>query len=70
MNPPHCRTPESFAIYDHYVRDTAVSFEYETPTEEFRGQMENILWRYPYLVVWRGGRSMRRWRRHCGGWAC
>ena len=58
------------AIYDHYVRDTAVSFEYETPMEEFRGQMENILWRSSYLVVWLGRRSMRRWRRHCGGWAC
>lgn len=48
---------ELLAIYDHYVRDTAISFEYETPTEEeFRGRMENILRRYPYLVVRRDGR--------------
>ena len=39
---------ELLAIYDHYVRDTAISFEYETPTEEeFRGRMENIMRRYP-----------------------
>ena len=30
---------ELLAIYDHYVRDTAISFEYETPAdEEFRGR--------------------------------
>ena len=48
---------ELLAIYDHYVRDTAISFEYETPAEEeFRGRMENIMRRYPYLAVRRDGR--------------
>ena len=49
---------ELLDIYDHYVRDTAISFEYETPTEEeFRGRMENIMRRYPYLAVRRMGAS-------------
>ena len=31
-------------IYDYYVRNTAVSFEYETPSlEEFTGRMEHTL---------------------------
>ena len=35
-------------IYDYYVRNTAVSFEYETPSlEEFTGRMEPTLDRYP-----------------------
>ena len=46
------------AIYAPYVRDTAISFEYETPAEEeFRGRMENIMRRYPYLVARRMGAS-------------
>ena len=49
---------ELLDIYDHYVRDTAISFEYETPAEEeFRGRMENIMRRYPYLAVRRMGAS-------------
>ena len=44
-------------IYDYYVRNTAVSFEYETPSlEEFTGRMEHTLARYPYLVLVRDGR--------------
>ena len=39
-------------IYDHYVRETAVTFEYRTPTsEEFRERMERTMVRYPYLVI-------------------
>ena len=39
-------------IYDYYVRHTAISFEHETPTlDEFQSRMENIMKRYPYLVV-------------------
>ena len=49
-------TPEDagalLAIYAHYVKDTAVSFEYEVPSpEEFRGRIEGTLRRYPYLVL-------------------
>ncbi len=44
-------------IYRYYVEHTAISFEWETPTlEEFRGRMERIMGRYPYLVAERDGR--------------
>ena len=39
-------------IYDYYVKHTAITFEYDTPTpEEFRMRMEKIMERYPYLVI-------------------
>jgi len=38
-------------IYAPYVRDTAISFEYEPPApEEFRRRVEETLERYPWLV--------------------
>jgi len=44
-------------IYAHYVRHTAVSFEYDVPTEEeFTARIRNTLARYPYLVAEREGR--------------
>ena len=44
-------------IYDYYVRNTAVSFEYETPSyDEFAGRMEHALNKYPYLVIVKDGR--------------
>lgn len=39
-------------IYDYYVKNTAITFEYTTPTiEEFRGRMEKTMQKYPYLVA-------------------
>ena len=39
-------------IYDYYVKDTAITFEYETPTlAEFEERMESIMKRYPYIVA-------------------
>lgn len=39
-------------IYDYYVRNTAITFEYETPSlNEFRNRMEYTLNQYPYLVI-------------------
>ena len=39
-------------IYGYYVRNTAISFEYDVPSlEEFRGRIENTLKKYPYLVL-------------------
>ena len=39
-------------IYDWYVQNTHISFEYETPSlDEMRSRMENIQARYPYLVA-------------------
>ena len=38
-------------IYSYYVNDTAVSFEYETPsTDEFAKRIEHTTEKYPYLV--------------------
>lgn len=39
-------------IYAPYVRETAISFEYEVPSlEEFRGRIRRTLENYPYLVA-------------------
>lgn len=39
------------AIYEPYVRETAVTFEEEAPTqEEFRGRIRAVSADYPYLV--------------------
>lgn len=44
------------AIYAPYVEKTAITFEYEVPTEEeFRRRIETTLRRYPYLVAERDG---------------
>lgn len=38
-------------IYDYYVKNTAITFEYDTPSlAEFQGRMKEIAKRYPYLV--------------------
>ena len=40
------------AIYSHYVVHTAISFEYEVPSEEeFQKRVTNTLQKYPYLVL-------------------
>lgn len=41
-------------IYDYYVRNTAITFEYDTPTAfEFEERMKNTMKKYPYLVILR-----------------
>lgn len=46
---------ELLAIYAPYVRETAISFEYEIPTvEEFQKRITEILERYPYLAALKG----------------
>ena len=43
-------------IYAYYVENTAISFEWETPTlEEFRARIRRITEKYPYLVLARDG---------------
>ncbi len=43
---------ELLAIYAPYVRETAITFEYEVPTiEEFAVRIAHTLERYPYLVA-------------------
>ncbi|MEY8382045.1 N-acetyltransferase family protein [Christensenellaceae bacterium 44-20] len=42
-------------IYAHYVRNTAITFEYEVPSlEEFAQRIGKTLAEYPYLVAKRG----------------
>mgnify|MGYP000852101697 FL=1 len=44
------------AIYAPYVRETAITFEYDVPSEEeFRRRIESTLRKYPYLVLEREG---------------
>ena len=44
--------PSILEIYDYYVRNTAITFEYVTPTiEAFQERMNRIMQRYPYLVI-------------------
>lgn len=43
-------------IYSYYVENTAVTFEYETPsTGEFRNRITSVLKKYPYLVCENNG---------------
>lgn len=47
---------ELLEIYTPYVRDTAISFELEPPTEEeFARRIKGILGRYPYIVAEKNG---------------
>jgi len=41
---------ELLSIYEPYVRNTAITFEYDVPAlEEFRSRIANILSKYPYI---------------------
>ena len=43
-------------IYSYYVKNTAISFEYDVPDiDEFKGRIEHILEKYPYLVAEQDG---------------
>lgn len=44
-------------IYAPYVKETAITFEYEVPSvEEFRKRIESILKKYPYLLAEQDGK--------------
>lgn len=44
-------------IYDHYVKNTAITFEITTPdVTEFESRMRDIVSRYPYIVIEEDGR--------------
>ena len=46
-------------IYSYYVKNTAISFEYEAPSvEEFTSRIESTLKKYPYLVLESAGGIM------------
>mgnify|MGYP002869823943 CR=1 FL=1 len=39
-------------IYSYYVRNTAISFEWEVPSpDEFRNRVSSIMKQFPYLVA-------------------
>lgn len=43
---------ELLEIYRYYVEETAISYEYQTPSlEVFQGRIRNILEKYPYFVA-------------------
>ncbi len=47
------------AIYAPYVRESAVSFEYEAPSvEEFASRIAAVLQKYPYLVACEGEKAL------------
>ncbi len=49
--------PALLQLYAPYVRHTAVTFEYEVPTQaEFLARMEAVQRTYPYLVAEQSGR--------------
>lgn len=43
--------PKLLEIYGYYVQNTAITYEYEVPSEkDFRLRIQNTLTQYPYLV--------------------
>lgn len=46
-------------IYAPYVKETAITFEYEVPTvEEFESRIASILKKYPYLLAEQDGKAV------------
>ncbi|MDE7212569.1 MAG: GNAT family N-acetyltransferase [Lachnospiraceae bacterium] len=46
-------------IYSPYVKNTAISFEYDPPTlDEFKNRILNTLKKYPYLCILQNNRIM------------
>lgn len=44
-------------IYAYYVKNTAITFEYEVPSlTEFENRMRNTMQKYPYLVIEQNGK--------------
>lgn len=45
------------SIYSYYVENTAISFEYDTPSlDEFKTRIQHTLENYPYLVAEQNGK--------------
>ena len=50
---------EILAIYAPYVRNTAITFEYDVPDlQSFRNRMDGIMQEYPYLVAEENGKIL------------
>lgn len=51
--------PALLEIYGPYVRDSAITFEYDVPTaQEFAARIRHTLQRYPYLAAEADGRVL------------
>lgn len=51
--------PALLEIYGHYVRHTAITYEYEVPTlENFQQRIRKTLTQYPYLVMEMDGKIL------------
>lgn len=47
-----CDIPDILKIYEYYITNTAITFEYILPSlEEFTSRIEQVIQRYPYLVA-------------------
>ena len=43
---------EILAIYEYYVKNTAITFEYDLPCiQEFKSKTRNTSLRYPYIAA-------------------
>ena len=48
---------ELLKIYEPYVKNTAVTYEYDVPSiEEFASRIEDVLTKFPYIAVLINGR--------------
>lgn len=46
-------------IYAYYVENTAITFEYETPSlAEFKSRMRHTMEKYPYIVIENDGKAL------------
>lgn len=51
---------ELLAIYAPYVKQTAITFEYDVPSKkDFKSRISHTLEKYPYLVAEEDGKDSR-----------
>lgn len=44
--------PELLKVYEPYVKNTAITYEYDVPSvEEFASRIEDVLTKFPYIAV-------------------
>ena len=50
-------TDSLLKIYDYYVKNTAITYEYETPSHnKFFGRIEQTKRKYPYIAAEKNGK--------------
>lgn len=72
-----CDAERLLEIYGYYVKNTAITFEYEVPSlDEFKDRMRAVMKKYPYLVIEKDGiikgyaYAAPFAKRAAYGWAC